>query len=197
MCEAEMFLTHSASYTCSIATTKDRIPMKHKNTILSRIIDFQEFVGRTFPNDFIRNSENTIISKCYLPCSALHSLTFYLVIYDTAAIAVISLLTGYFWFAGANYCTHPNLQFITGATVAGEYLHVALSVVPLIIELLEKAPASFLFVSARVRVHQYAFLGVVACSIQMRISAGHRSIFVSITLRHLSISLVTGQHSAS
>ncbi|KAJ1346796.1 hypothetical protein KIN20_001697 [Parelaphostrongylus tenuis] len=38
--------------------------------------------------------------------------------YDMVALAITSLLTGYFWIVGGNYCHYPNLIFITGA-VAG------------------------------------------------------------------------------
>ncbi|KAJ1346804.1 hypothetical protein KIN20_001703 [Parelaphostrongylus tenuis] len=38
-----------------------------------------------------------------------------------AALALTSLLTGYFWIVGGNYCYYPNLIFITGA-VAGDHM---------------------------------------------------------------------------
>ncbi|EYC27270.1 hypothetical protein Y032_0009g620 [Ancylostoma ceylanicum] len=40
-------------------------------------------------------------------------------IYDMASISINSLLTGYFWIAGANYCTNPTLIFIAGSFVIG------------------------------------------------------------------------------
>ncbi|EPB80650.1 hypothetical protein ANCCEY_00218 [Ancylostoma ceylanicum] len=36
-------------------------------------------------------------------------------IYDMASIVVNSLLSGYLWIIGANYCTNPNLIFISGS----------------------------------------------------------------------------------
>ncbi|KAJ1367265.1 hypothetical protein KIN20_028139 [Parelaphostrongylus tenuis] len=36
-----------------------------------------------------------------------------------AAIVVNSLLTGYFYLVGANYCHCPMLMYITGAIVLG------------------------------------------------------------------------------
>ncbi|VDO88107.1 unnamed protein product [Heligmosomoides polygyrus] len=36
-------------------------------------------------------------------------------LYDMFAIALNSLLTGYFWIVGANYCMMPTLMFVTGA----------------------------------------------------------------------------------
>ncbi|VDM73713.1 unnamed protein product [Strongylus vulgaris] len=38
---------------------------------------------------------------------------------DMAALSLNSLLTGYFWIIGANYCTHPTLMFITGSLALG------------------------------------------------------------------------------
>ncbi|RCN37514.1 hypothetical protein ANCCAN_16569, partial [Ancylostoma caninum] len=36
-------------------------------------------------------------------------------IYDMAAISLNSLLTGYFWIKGTNYCVAPTLMYVTGA----------------------------------------------------------------------------------
>ncbi|KAJ1346811.1 hypothetical protein KIN20_001713 [Parelaphostrongylus tenuis] len=41
-------------------------------------------------------------------------------VYDMAALALTSLLTGYFWIVGGNYCYSPNLIFITGAIADGK-----------------------------------------------------------------------------
>ncbi|ETN75677.1 hypothetical protein NECAME_12203 [Necator americanus] len=40
-------------------------------------------------------------------------------IYDMAAIAINSLLTGYFWLKGSNYCTNPTFMFFVGAIGLG------------------------------------------------------------------------------
>lgn len=37
------------------------------------------------------------------------------------AIALNSLLTGYFWIVGANYCMMPTLMFVTGAIALGTF----------------------------------------------------------------------------
>ncbi|EYC45387.1 hypothetical protein Y032_0430g1307 [Ancylostoma ceylanicum] len=39
--------------------------------------------------------------------------------YDMAAISLNSLLTGYFWIKGTNYCVAPTLMFVTGAIALG------------------------------------------------------------------------------
>ncbi|CAJ0604775.1 unnamed protein product [Cylicocyclus nassatus] len=36
-------------------------------------------------------------------------------VFDMLAIAINSILTGYFWLKGSNYCTNPNLIYITGS----------------------------------------------------------------------------------
>ncbi|WKX95094.1 hypothetical protein Q1695_011949 [Nippostrongylus brasiliensis] len=40
-------------------------------------------------------------------------------IYDMCAISLNSLLTGYFWIVGANYCATPTLMFVSGAIALG------------------------------------------------------------------------------
>ncbi|KAK6738927.1 hypothetical protein RB195_020803 [Necator americanus] len=45
-------------------------------------------------------------------------------IYDMAAIAINSLLTGYFWLKGSNYCTNPTFMFVVGAIGLGTYAFV-------------------------------------------------------------------------
>ncbi|RCN37516.1 hypothetical protein ANCCAN_16571 [Ancylostoma caninum] len=40
-------------------------------------------------------------------------------IYDMAAISLNSLLTGYFWIQGTNYCTNPTLMFVAGSIALG------------------------------------------------------------------------------
>ncbi|CAJ0604777.1 unnamed protein product [Cylicocyclus nassatus] len=40
-------------------------------------------------------------------------------IYDMAAISLNSLLTGYFWIVGANYCTNPTFMFASGNVALG------------------------------------------------------------------------------
>ncbi|RCN35174.1 hypothetical protein ANCCAN_18969 [Ancylostoma caninum] len=42
-------------------------------------------------------------------------------VYDMASIAVNSLLTGYFWIVGANYCTNPTLIYVSGSIAIGEF----------------------------------------------------------------------------
>ncbi|KAL6735826.1 hypothetical protein Aduo_006233 [Ancylostoma duodenale] len=39
--------------------------------------------------------------------------------YDMAAISLNSLLTGYFWVNGTNYCTNPTLMFVAGSVALG------------------------------------------------------------------------------
>ncbi|RCN29908.1 hypothetical protein ANCCAN_24326 [Ancylostoma caninum] len=41
-------------------------------------------------------------------------------IYDMAAISLNSLLTGYFWIKGTNYCVAPTLMYVTGAIALGK-----------------------------------------------------------------------------
>ncbi|RCN38298.1 hypothetical protein ANCCAN_15778 [Ancylostoma caninum] len=41
-------------------------------------------------------------------------------IYDMASIVVNSLLSGYLWIIGANYCTNPNLIFVSGSVGLGK-----------------------------------------------------------------------------
>ncbi|CAJ0604795.1 unnamed protein product [Cylicocyclus nassatus] len=40
-------------------------------------------------------------------------------LYDMAALSLNSLLTGYFWFTGGNYCTSPTFMFVAGALALG------------------------------------------------------------------------------
>ncbi|KAE9415721.1 hypothetical protein Angca_006990, partial [Angiostrongylus cantonensis] len=40
-------------------------------------------------------------------------------VYDMVALALNSLLTGYFWIVGANYCYCPRLMFVTGCIALG------------------------------------------------------------------------------
>ncbi|EYC45385.1 hypothetical protein Y032_0430g1305 [Ancylostoma ceylanicum] len=40
-------------------------------------------------------------------------------VYDMAAISLNSILTGYFWITGANYCTNPTLMFVAGTVALG------------------------------------------------------------------------------
>lgn len=42
-----------------------------------------------------------------------------LALYDMTAIVITSLLTGYFWIIGANYCTNSNLNYISGGLAMG------------------------------------------------------------------------------
>ncbi|VDO91316.1 unnamed protein product [Heligmosomoides polygyrus] len=39
--------------------------------------------------------------------------------YDMCAISLNSVLSGYFWLTGANYCVHPTLIYVTGALALG------------------------------------------------------------------------------
>ncbi|VDM71584.1 unnamed protein product [Strongylus vulgaris] len=42
-------------------------------------------------------------------------------IYDMAAISLNSLLTGYFWIVGANYCTCPTFMYVSGSLALGQF----------------------------------------------------------------------------
>ncbi|RCN40874.1 hypothetical protein ANCCAN_13181 [Ancylostoma caninum] len=42
-------------------------------------------------------------------------------VYDMASVWINSLLTGYFWFVGANYCTNSTLIYVVGAIGIGEH----------------------------------------------------------------------------
>ncbi|KAJ1346807.1 hypothetical protein KIN20_001706 [Parelaphostrongylus tenuis] len=50
-----------------------------------------------------------------------------------AAIAIISLLTGYFYIVGANFCHYPKLMYITGAIVLGLWCGTCMNCFVLII----------------------------------------------------------------
>ncbi|EPB70187.1 hypothetical protein ANCCEY_10717 [Ancylostoma ceylanicum] len=51
-------------------------------------------------------------------------------LYDMASIWINSLLTGYLWIIGANYCSNPNLIYASGAVAIGKYLQTDISTEP-------------------------------------------------------------------
>lgn len=39
--------------------------------------------------------------------------------YDVIELGIGSVLSGYFWINGANYCTHPDLDYVMGSIAIG------------------------------------------------------------------------------
>ncbi|KAK6019043.1 hypothetical protein OSTOST_15337 [Ostertagia ostertagi] len=74
-------------------------------------------------------------------------------LYDMCAIGVNSLLTGYFWLIGANYCLMPLLMYVTGAAGLGLWCGACMICFVLVInrllDLWDKHTMQMLFKDAR------------------------------------------------
>ncbi|VDO77649.1 unnamed protein product [Heligmosomoides polygyrus] len=53
--------------------------------------------------------------------------------YDMCQISLNSLLSGYFWLTGANYCMHPTLMYITGGLALGLWCGTCMNCFALVI----------------------------------------------------------------
>ncbi|CAJ0605145.1 unnamed protein product [Cylicocyclus nassatus] len=61
----------------------------------------------------------TVMAKKQYRRLSCYKIMIVLGVYDMAALSLNSLLTGYFWFTGGNYCTNPTFMFVAGAIALG------------------------------------------------------------------------------
>ncbi|KIH67667.1 hypothetical protein ANCDUO_01999 [Ancylostoma duodenale] len=69
--------------------------------------------------EFIYMIDLTVMLKKKHRRLSCYKIMIVLGVYDMAAISLNSLLTGYFWIKGANYCTNPTLMFVAGTAALG------------------------------------------------------------------------------
>ncbi|CAJ0589284.1 unnamed protein product [Cylicocyclus nassatus] len=74
-------------------------------------------------------------------------------LYDMGSMWINSMLTGYFWITGANYCTNPNLIYITGSLALAFWcascMNCFILVIFRILELCNKPLMELLFMESR------------------------------------------------
>ncbi|RCN29067.1 hypothetical protein ANCCAN_25179 [Ancylostoma caninum] len=97
-------------YDCKLS---DRQPGAKNYIIGSAFIIYGLFA------EFIYMLDLTVMLKKKHRRLSCYKIMIVLGIYDMAAISLNSLLTGYFWIKGANFCTNPTLMFVAGTAALG------------------------------------------------------------------------------
>ncbi|RCN30046.1 hypothetical protein ANCCAN_24187 [Ancylostoma caninum] len=105
-------------YDCKLS---DRQPGAKNYIIGSAFIIYGLFA------EFIYMLDVTVMLKKKHRRLSCYKIMIVLGIYDMAAISLNSLLTGYFWIKGANYCTNPTLMFVAGTAALGNFSQIYVS----------------------------------------------------------------------